>query len=54
MPSMRAVHYRAQDGAEPVDAFIERLRDPAKQAALDNQIDVSFADHRGGRRFESG
>ena len=39
MPSMQAVYYRAEDGAEPVDAFIESLRDPAKQAVLDNQID---------------
>jgi phage-related protein len=39
MPSMQAVYYRAQDGAEPVDAFIESLRNPAKQAVLDNQID---------------
>jgi hypothetical protein len=36
---MQAVYYRAADGAEPVDAFIEALRDPAKQAALDNQIE---------------
>ncbi len=39
MPSMQAVYYRARDGSEPVDAFIESLRDPAKQAVLDNQID---------------
>jgi len=36
---MQAVYYRAPDGSEPVDAFIERLRDAAKQAALDNQIE---------------
>lgn len=36
---MQAVYYRAEDGAEPVDAFIESLRDPAKQAVLDNQLD---------------
>lgn len=28
-----------KDGAEPVDEFIEALRDPDKQAALDNQIE---------------
>lgn len=39
MPSMQAVYYRAHDGAEPVDAFIESLRDPAKQAVLDNQVE---------------
>jgi phage-related protein len=36
---MQAVYYRASDGSEPVDAFIEALRDPNKQAALDNQIE---------------
>lgn len=36
---MQAVHYRASDGSEPVDAFVEALRDPDKQAALDNQIE---------------
>jgi phage-related protein len=36
---MHAVYYRAVDGSEPVDDFIENLRDPGKQAALDNQID---------------
>lgn len=35
---MQAVYYRAGDGTEPVDAFIEALRDDDKQAALDNQI----------------
>lgn len=37
--NMQAVDYRAQDGPEPVDEFVERLRDPNKQATLDNQID---------------
>src|SRR5438270_720831 len=36
---MQAVYYRAADGSEPVDAFIETLRDPDRQAALDNQIE---------------
>lgn len=31
--------YRALDGSEPVDDFIESLNNPAKQAAIDNQID---------------
>src|SRR5439155_25271600 len=36
---MQAVYYRAADGSEPVDAFIEALRDPDRQGALDNQIE---------------
>jgi phage-related protein len=36
---MQAVYYRAADGSEPVDEFIEALRDPGRQAALDNQLD---------------
>jgi hypothetical protein len=36
---MQAVFYRALDGSEPVDQFIGALRDPDKQAVLDNQID---------------
>jgi phage-related protein len=39
MPRLQAVFYRASDGSEPVDEFIESLRDPDKQAAIDNQID---------------
>jgi phage-related protein len=39
MAGMQAVYYRAPDGSEPVDEFIERLADPRRQAALDNQID---------------
>lgn len=39
MARMQAVYYRAPDGSEPVDSFIDRLADPAKQAALDNQIE---------------
>lgn len=38
MPSLQAVYYRASDGSEPVDEFIERLS-AKRQAALDNQID---------------
>jgi phage-related protein len=38
-PRLQAVFYRASDGSEPVDDFIELLRPPAKQAAIDNQID---------------
>jgi phage-related protein len=36
---MQAVYYRAAHGSEPVDEFIEALRNPDKQAALDNQIE---------------
>jgi hypothetical protein len=36
---MQAVYYRAEDGSEPVDAFIEALGDPDRQAVLDNQIE---------------
>lgn len=42
MPSphfMQAVFYRAEDGAEPVDDFIDHLP-PARQVVLDNQIDL--------------
>lgn len=35
---MQAVFYRASDGSEPVDEFIDQLAIPA-QVALDNQID---------------
>jgi phage-related protein len=38
MPRTQAVYYRAQDGAEPVNDFIEEL-DERKQAALDLQVD---------------
>jgi phage-related protein len=38
-PRLQAVFYRASDGSEPVNDFIESLSDPAKQAAIDNQID---------------
>lgn len=38
MANLQAVYYRASDGAEPVNQFIDRL--PVKrQVALDNQID---------------
>jgi hypothetical protein len=36
--NFRAVYYRAPDGAEPVNDFIDSL-DPARQVSLDNQID---------------
>ena len=39
MAGMQAVYYRAPDGSEPVDEFVERLSGARKQAALDNQID---------------
>jgi phage-related protein len=39
MASMQAVYYRARDGSEPVDEFIEGVSDARKQAVLDNQID---------------
>lgn len=38
-PRLQAVFYRAPDRSEPVDDFIESLKNPAKQAAIDNQID---------------
>ena len=39
MAGMQAVYYRAPDGSEPVDDFIEALRDSDRQAVLDNQIE---------------
>lgn len=39
MAELQAVFYRASDGSEPVDAFIEHLGDPDRQAAIDFQID---------------
>src|SRR4051794_37097081 len=38
MGRLRAVYYRALDGSEPVDDFIDAL-DVKRQVALDNQID---------------
>jgi len=38
MPRTQAVYYRAPDGSEPVDEFIDRL-DERKQPTLDLQID---------------
>lgn len=35
---MQAVYYRATDGSEPVNDFIDRL-DMKRQVALDNQIE---------------
>jgi phage-related protein len=39
MAQLHAVFYRAGDGSEPVDEFIEALGDPNRQAAIDFQID---------------
>jgi len=39
MARLQAVFYRARDGSEPVDEFIEALGDPDRQAAIDFQID---------------
>jgi len=41
MARLQAVFYRARDGSEPVDEFIEALGDPDRQAAIDFQIDRS-------------
>lgn len=38
MGNFQAVHFRALDGAEPVNSFIDEL-DVKRQVALDNQID---------------
>lgn len=38
MAYLQAVFYRASDGSEPVDQFIEGLGDPDRQAAIDFQI----------------
>ena len=38
MANLQAVYYRASDGSEPVNDFIERLS-AKKQVTLDNQID---------------
>ena len=38
MPNLQAVYYRAPDGSEPVNVFIDGL-DARRQVALDNQID---------------
>jgi Domain of unknown function (DUF1989) len=39
MARMQAVYYRAADGSEPVDEFVEQLADAQKQVAIHNQID---------------
>jgi phage-related protein len=39
MARFQAVFYRAPDGSEPVDDFIETLGDPDRQVAIDFQID---------------
>jgi phage-related protein len=36
--ALQAVYYRARDGSEPVNDFIDRLN-AKRQVALDNQID---------------
>ena len=38
MAGLRAVYYRAPNGSEPVDKFIEKLA-AKRQVVLDNQID---------------
>lgn len=38
MANLQAVYYRAPDGSEPVNQFIDRLS-VKRQVALDNQID---------------
>jgi phage-related protein len=38
MAGLRAVYYRAPNGSEPVDTFIEKLA-AKRQVVLDNQID---------------
>jgi phage-related protein len=38
MARLQAVFYRAADGSEPVDEFIEALGGPDRQAAIDFQI----------------
>ncbi len=38
MANLQAVYYRAPDGTEPVNDFIDGL-DVRRQVALDNQID---------------
>lgn len=38
MPNLQAVYYRASDGTEPVNDFIDGL-DARRQAAIDNQVD---------------
>lgn len=38
MATLQAVYYRASDGSEPVNDFIDGL-DARRQVALDNQID---------------
>lgn len=38
MAEMQAVYYRAQDGSEPVNEFIDDLDPVAAQVAVDNQI----------------
>ena len=38
MAQLQAVFYRASDGSEPVDEFIEALADPDRQAAIDFHI----------------
>lgn len=39
MGQMQAVYYRAPDGSEPVNAFVDGLEPVGAQVAVDNQID---------------
>ncbi len=39
MSTTQAVYYRASDGSEPVDEFLEAVTPVRAQVALDNQID---------------
>lgn len=38
MPNLQAVYFRASDGTEPVNDFVDEL-DARRQAAIDNQVD---------------
>jgi phage-related protein len=40
MARTQAVFYRNRDGNEPVDTFIDSVRPPAAQVAIDNAIDL--------------
>lgn len=44
MGSFRVVYYRAPDGSEPVDEFVDTL-DARRQVAIDNQIDLCSGGH---------
>lgn len=57
MPRMQAVYYRAGDGSEPVDTFVEELGDPNKQAALarsdERQVHASEDDEEEVGQFQA-